>query len=93
MTLVEAVILVLKHATFMRLSNSGKNFTRQSSLARADVHYEEASIDLKIQEFLKTSQEQSIMQFVDFIMATDIGLFIFTSVKLISHQLCAEHPQ
>ena len=93
LTFVEAVILVLKYATFIRLSNSSSNFDRKSSLARADVHYEEANIDLKIQEFVKTSQEQSVMQFVDFIMATEIGLFIFTSVKLISHQLCTEYPQ
>ena len=65
----------------------------KSSLVHADVHYEEANIDLKIQEFLKTSQKQSVMQFVDFVMATEIGLFIFTSVKLISHQLCADYPQ
>ena len=85
LTFFEAVILILKHATFIRLSYPGSNLEGKLSLAHADVHYEEANIDLKIQEFLKTSEEQSHMQFVDFIMATDIGLFIFTSVKLISH--------
>ena len=93
LTFVEAVILVLKHATFIHLSKSGLNLDIKSSLAHADVHYEEANIDMKIQEFLKTSQAPSVMQFVDFIMATEIGLFIFTSVKLISHQVCAEYPQ
>ena len=93
LTFVEAVILVLKYATFIRLSNSCSNFIGKQSLAHAYVHYEEANIDPKIQEFLKTSEEQSEMHFVDFIMATEIGLFIFTSVKLISHQLCTEHPQ
>ena len=64
----------------------------ESSLAHANVHYEEANIDLKIQEFLQSSQEQSDIQIVDFTMATDIGLFIFSSVKLISH-VCSEYPQ
>ena len=77
MTFLEAVILILKHATFLRLSN----LSSESALACADLHYQEANIDLKIQEYLTSSQEKSIMLFVNFIMATDIGLFILTYVK------------
>ena len=48
----------------------------ESALKYADKHYQRAKIDLNIQEYLTTSQEQSVMLSVDFIMATDIGLFI-----------------
>ena len=78
LTFLKAVILILKHATSLCLSNK----SRESALSHADLHYQEANIDLKIQEYLTaTSQEQSVVQFVDFIMATDIGVFILTSVK------------
>ena len=53
------------------------------ALRHADQQYQGANIDLKIQEHLTTtSQEQSDMLFEDFIMATDIGLFIFASSLL-----------
>ena len=78
LTFLEAVILILKHATFLCLSN----MSSESALSHAGLHYQEANIDLKIQEYLTTtSQEQSVVQFVGFIMATDIGVFIHTSVK------------
>ena len=77
LTFLEAVILILKHATFLRLTN----LSSESALTCADLHYQEANIDLKIQEYLATSQEQSIMIFVDFIMATDSGLCVLTSVR------------
>ena len=77
LTFLEAVILILKYATFLRLSN----LTSKLALAHADLHYQQANIDLKIQEYLMTCQEQSAELFVGFIMATDIGLFILTSVN------------
>ncbi len=80
---MEAVILILKHATFLRLSDS----TSESAITRAELDYREANIDLKIRQYLTaSSQEHSVEQFAGFIMATDIGLFILASVKLISHQ-------
>ena len=89
MTLLEAVILILKYATFLLLSSPSK----ESALTCVDQHYREANIDLKIQEYLKTSQHH-IPEYVDFIMATKIGLFILTSIKCIFHPVCVEsmHP-
>ena len=69
---MEAVILILKHATFLHTSN----LSRESALTLADLNYREAKIDLKIQQHLEEiSQEQSVVLFAGFIMATDIGLF------------------
>jgi len=80
---VEAVILILKHATFLRLSD----LTSESAITRAELDYREANIDLKIRQYLTaSSQEHSVEQFAGFIMATDIGSFILASVKIISHQ-------
>ena len=81
--LEEAVILILKHATALRLSN----LPPELALAHAEKDYQKANIDLKIQEHLKaTSEKPSVKHFADFIMATDIGLFILASVMIISHQ-------
>ena len=78
LTFLEAVIIILKHATFLRLSNSSS----RSALRHADLQYQRANIDLKIQEYIATtSPEQSVMQHLSFIMATDIGLFILASVN------------
>ena len=63
----------------------------ESALRQADLQYQGANIDPKIQDYLATtSPGQSVMQFADFVMATGIGLFILTSVNWISHGLCAE---
>ena len=79
---MEAVILILKHATFLRLSMSS-----ESAITQVEMDYQAANIDLKIQQYLAaSSQEHSVKQFAHFIMATDIGLFIVASVKIISHQ-------
>jgi len=67
--LILAVILILKHATFLRLSN----LSPDSALTQTDLHYQEANIDLKIKQHLVvSSQKHSVMLFADFIMATDI---------------------
>jgi len=66
--LILAVILILKHATFLRLSN----LTSKSALSHADLDYQEANIDLKIQLLMASSQEHSVVLFAHFIMATDI---------------------
>jgi hypothetical protein len=83
---VEAVILILKHATSL-LPNSSPG----SALTCAELGYQEANVDLKILQYLaESSQEFTIEQLASFIMATGIGWFIPTSIKTISHQLCAE---
>ena len=56
----------------------------ESALKHADLHYQKAQIDLKLQEYLTTSHEQSVMLSADFIMATDISLFI----SLVDISLC-----
>ena len=56
------------------------------ALACAEKDYQKANIDLRIQEHLAAnSEEPSVKSFADFIMATDIGLFILASVKIIFH--------
>ena len=69
LTLVEAVILILKHATFLRLSN----MSPESALTHAEVDYREANIDSSIRQYLTApSQEHSDELFAGFIMATDV---------------------
>ena len=70
---MKAVILIFKHATFLRLSNS----LEESALTHAEMHFWASKIDLKIQEHLvASSHKYTVEQFADFIMGTDIGLFI-----------------
>ncbi len=75
LTFVEAVILILKRATFLRLSN----LSSKSALTRAELDYREANIDLKIRQYLTgSSQEHSVESFAGFIMATDmVRLFLY----------------
>jgi hypothetical protein len=74
LTFLEAVILILKHATFLRLSN----LSSESALTHVDRDYQEENINLKIQQHLAaSSQEHSVVLFAGFIMATDIGLLNF----------------
>ena len=81
LTIVEAVILILKHATILRLSNRSKD-----ALALAEQDYQKANIDFKIQEHLKAfTLEDSVEKFADFIIATNIGLFLHSSIIIISH--------
>ena len=64
----------MKHATTLRPSNEP-----EKALALAVKDYKKANIDFKIQEYLKAfTSEDSIEKFADFIMATNIGLFICT---------------
>jgi hypothetical protein len=73
LTLVKAVTLIFKHATLSRISMSPK-----SALTNTDQKYQKANIDVAIQQHLTgCGAEQSVEQFVGFIMSTDIGLFIF----------------
>ena len=71
LNIIKAVILILKHATTLRLSNEPKK-----ALALVEKDYKKANIDFKIQEYLKEfTSEDSVEKFADFIMATNIGLF------------------
>ena len=57
------------------------------ALADAELNYQKANIDVTIQQHLRAcAAQQSVEQFVGFIMSTDIGLFIFLSfVTFISY--------
>ena len=80
---MEAVIIITKHANFLHLSMA----SAKSALTRAEMDFRASKINLQIQEHLvASSHEYSVEQFAHFIMATDTGLFILTSVKIISHQ-------
>ncbi|KAH9049570.1 hypothetical protein EDB87DRAFT_1671151, partial [Lactarius vividus] len=73
--LILAVILILKHATFLCLSN----ISAQSALAHAEVDYRERNIDSKIQQHLTApSQEHSDESFARLIMAIDLSLVEIT---------------
>ena len=73
LTLVKAVTLILKHATFLSASMSSK-----SALTNAEQKYRKGNIDVTIQEYLTAcAAKQSVEQFVGFIMSTDISLFVF----------------
>ena len=82
LTVIKAVILILKHATLLSLSNF---LSPSSALTQVEKKYQEANIDLNIQEYLNASpQEHSNELHASFIMAAHLGLFI-ASVKIISH--------
>ena len=79
---LEAVIIILKHATFLYFSSS----SAESALTHAEMDYWTSKIDLKIQEHLvASSHEDTVEQFAHFIMTTDIGMFILTSGKIVSY--------
>ncbi|KAF8257267.1 hypothetical protein EI94DRAFT_1759526 [Lactarius quietus] len=68
LTFVKVIILILKHAMFLRASNSA-----QLALFQAEKNYQGSNIHSKIQEYLKAfSPEDSVQQFAGFIMATDM---------------------
>ena len=78
---MEAVVLILKHATLLRMSNKP-----EEALTQAEKDYQKANIDLKIQEHLKAvPPEDFVEQFAGFIRATEIGSFIHQSTQTISH--------
>ena len=68
---MQAILLLFKHAMFLRLSN-----TTDSALNIAGLNYQKSDIDLKIQDYLKASH--SIEEVTAFIMETDIGMSIVT---------------
>jgi hypothetical protein len=78
LTFAVAVILILRHATFLCLSH----VEPKPALTHVELAYQEANIDHKIQQYLTaSSQEHSVEKFTTFIMATEIGKFILASIK------------
>ena len=74
----QAVIFILKQATFLYLSNP----SQMLALTQAEKDYQAANIDMKIQDFLTSpSQEFSIDKFAQFIMANDIGMLILAIIN------------
>ena len=85
LTFVEAVILILKHATFLQAELQHSN-SEDSALNYAESDYQRANMNLTIQQHLMASSSgHTIKEFVSFIMATDIGSFILASVSIVSH--------
>lgn len=77
-----AVILILKHATFLRLSEES-----ELALTHAELNYQEANINLTVQQYLEASSPKlTVKKSADFIMATEFGLLIPLFVTAISHQ-------
>ena len=79
----KAITLILKHATFLRLSH-----LPESALTYAELDYQKANIDVIIQQHLIThGSEHSVEQFTSFIMGANIGLCtLLPSVTSISYQ-------
>ena len=81
LTIEKAVVLILKHATTLRPFN-----TPEKALTLAGQDYQEAKVNLKIQGHLKTfTLKDSVEKFADFIMATNLGLFMHSSITTKSH--------
>ncbi|KAH9023331.1 hypothetical protein EDB85DRAFT_327348 [Lactarius pseudohatsudake] len=72
---IEAVIIILKHATPLRLSK----LSPTSALTQVELEYREANIDSKIRQHLtaSSSQEHFVELHASFIMAIDmVRLFL-----------------
>jgi len=76
LTFQKAVVLILKHATFLRLSMS-----LGPALIQADNDYGKAGIDQKIQQHIAASQGYSVELDRAFIMAVEIGLSVLVFVQ------------
>ena len=95
---MEAVTLILKHATLLRTSNLPK-----AALANVDLAYLRENVDESIQQYLTAcASDVSAEQFAGFIMGTEIGLFIllpfvtsisyypFSDISVLSHCRCID---
>ena len=82
LTFVIAILIILKHATLLRLSN----LSPEEALTQAGQDYQAANIDERIQQYLTpSSRVHSIGEFSRFIIATEIGWFIHTSFEIMTH--------
>ena len=87
LTFEKAITLILKHATFLRLSN-----LPEAALTYAELDYQKANIDVAIQQHLMAhASENSVEQFAGFIMGTDIGLLLLPSVTFSDHPFSASN--
>ena len=95
---MKAVTLILKHATLLRTSNLPK-----AALTNVDLNYQRENIDESIQQYLTAcASDVSVEQFTEFIMGTEIGLFIllpfvtsisyypFSDISVLSHYRCVD---
>ena len=81
LTIVTVVILILKHATTLQLLS-----TLEEALTQAELDYQKANIDLQIQKHLQAfSPKDTVENFAEFVMATNIGLSMHLSITTISH--------
>ena len=81
LTTLEVVILILKHATILQFSNGP-----EEALTLAELDYRETNIDQNIQEYLKAfTPEDNAEKFAGFIIATNIGLFMYLYITKIPH--------
>ena len=78
MTFPKVVILILRHATSLRLS-----LLPGPALIQADLDYQKADVDHKIQQYIGTCQGPSAELDKAFIMGIEIGLSILSSVQII----------
>ena len=80
---MKAVIFIAKHASFLHVYITSEEW----ALTYAEIDFKASKINQKIQEYLvASSHEHSVEKFADFIMATEIGLSIYASVKIITYQ-------
>jgi len=69
LTFLKVVVLISRHATSLRPS-----FLPGPALIQADLDYQKADVDQKIQKYVATSQEPSEELDKAFIMGIEIGL-------------------
>ena len=71
-----AIILILKHATTLRLSG----LYSKLALAQAELDYQKLNIGWRItQNFTAPPQQYSVPDFVDFIMGVSVCLLVLHS--------------
>ena len=78
LTFPKAVVLILKRATPLCLYMSAGQ-----ALIQADLDYQKADVDHKIQQYIGTCQGPSAELDKAFIMGIEIGLSILSSVQII----------
>ncbi len=76
MTFPKVVVIILKHATSLRLS-----MHPGPALIQADLDYQNSDVDQKIQQYIGASQGPSAELDKPFIMGIEIGLSIFLMVQ------------
>ena len=78
LTFLTAVVLILKHATSLRFS-----MLPEPALIQADMDYQKADVNQKVQQYIAASQDYSAKLDTAFIMAVEIGSSILVSVWII----------